>query len=459
MAGEVDYLILAYRLSVLTFYLGALIYALPIPYQGLKRWAPRLLADGIGALVIVLVFEALFQLANTLAAMAGGSWELLESWAMGGIAEFLTIKAVAALLNVLPDPLGVLRGAQVVVKPLDRLATTALFFIAFIVGLAEIVKVYGRLLAAIGVALYAAPFRVARSAGAWLLSFILVFTAGLQALPVFATAIGGTPQPIGIGPIAEKGLALLKGNVSTMEGPADGVILVTDADTGEVYAVYLAENGTIMNDHGSTIVTIPSKPNLAYKLVYLNVTFYLEPYPVNKTDYKIVEGAWSIDLKTSYALTARNGIAVYTNGEILSASRNGGTVEGVIHLQQGQYVSVRYVDGCTIDIDPGGLQEVGESEWQWGDLHGQAIKYEAPDAGDYHFQVTADCPQLHISYDTKDYVNIAKKIAAYYDINVIQAFIAYWFTIPTIYIAILTSASLGVARLLGGRERFPLRVF
>jgi hypothetical protein len=36
---------IALKLALLTFYLGALVYALPIPVRGLKRWGGVLIRD------------------------------------------------------------------------------------------------------------------------------------------------------------------------------------------------------------------------------------------------------------------------------------------------------------------------------------------------------------------------------------------------------------------------------
>ena len=44
------------------------------------------------------------------------------------------------------------------------------------------------------------------------------------------------------------------------------------------------------------------------------------------------------------------------------------------------------------------------------------------------------------------------------DINMFTAFIIYYFTIPLLYYAILFTVTFGLAKLLGGRDRMPVRI-
>ncbi len=459
MISEIDILILAYRLSVLTFYLGVLVYAIPIPYSGLKRWAPRLIVDGGISAALAFSLRFLLELSDRVASMMGGSWEYFNSWLYSGAAEFLTIKTVYALVKTLPDPLGVLGGLVALLRPLDKIATTALYFLGVIGGLAWLVKNYGSLLAALGVALYAIPFRIARGSGAWLISFVLVFSTGLQVLPVFVNTMSQSEPWPGFGPIAENGIALLNASVKTIAGPSEGELHVRDYSTGEEYAIYQVVDGRVLDDKGLSPVTIPSKPSLAYSLQYLGVEFPLAPYPATSEDYIVRGGVWSILLSSPYAIHAGNGILVYTNGSVLNASLSGDELTAFIVMDEGNYLAIRYVQGCHVEIDSGGLSGPYLYSWEWRNVRGTTEKYYASSPGQYRITVyPTSCEGVKIDYELKNYVNTVEKYLSFYNLNFVEAYLLYWFTLPILYIAILMSTSYGLARLLGGRERLPVRI-
>ena len=453
-----DLLGLAYRLVVLTFDLGVLIYAMPVPIHGLKRWAPRLIQDSILAFILIAVFDFSFRASNTIAAMLGGSWQLLHTWISSGAAEFVAIKTVRFLLELAPDPTGVSDALAGLMRPLDRLATTALYFIGFIAGLAYLVETYGRYLAALGLVLYSAPFRVARAAGAWLFSFAIIFSAGLQVLPVLVVQLGGAPASPFLGEIAEKGIAIAEINVTGPGGPLWGELHVRDYDTGEEYAVYEVSNGSAL-ERGAGFVAIPSKPRIAYELEYMAVTLYLAPYPANASDYDVEGGIWRIGLYSPHAVYARPGILAYTDGRVLSVDGSSGGFEAVLSLDQGQYVAVRYADTCSVTVQAPGLEESG-GEWYWRGVHGGLVRLVASESGNYTLQASFECgAEPGFSYETSPYDGRIDRYLSFVDLDFVRAFILYWFTIPLLYTAMLGSITTAVARLLGGRERLPVRIF
>jgi hypothetical protein len=458
LPDEVDYLILAYRLSVLTFYLGVLIYAMPIPWSGLKRWAPRLIWDAILSATLILASDIILEAVDRLTLLMGGSWDYLNTWITSGAAEFISMKTLAALIQSLPDPIGVLGGIKLLVKPVDRLATSALYFIGVIAGLAYLVKNYGALISALGLVLYAIPFRISRSAGAWLFSFTIIFTVGLQVLPVFVSSLAGPPQPFSPGEVAEKGVAPLQATVFSEGGGLDGELMVEDAISGEQYGVYEVNNGTVLDEMGNNIVMIPSIPPLIFKLNYMNVIFYLSPYPVNNSDYDIIGGIRRIELNSPYTIYGRKGLLSYTNGEIINVTVTSTEIDAIVWLHSGDYVAVRYINGCQITVNAPALQLVDQGEWTWRGESGKYRKYVAPENGTYNIEISYNCPPPKFTYQLSNYLGSVEKYLAFYNLNIIKAFILYWFTVPIIYLAVLTSATAGLARLLGGRERLPIRV-
>ncbi len=458
MISDTDLLVLAYRLAVLTFSLGALIYALPIPLPGLKRWAPRLIVDSMLVVVIIVGFDALFGLADRIAQLAGGSWQYFNSWLAGGVTEFLAMKGLRIAVEAIPDPIGITDAILAILRPIDKLATTGLYFLGFIGGLGLLVHHYGRFLAALGAVLVAVPFRVSRAAGAWLISFSLVFTLGLQILPVFVSSISNPPTGSIIDDMAIRGIALARLNVTGWTGPLEGELHVVDFQSKEEYAIYLVDNGQALNDKGISVVSIPSRPDLVYELHYEGVIFYLVPYPVNQSDYKVRGGVWELGLESPYTVKGSDGLLIYTNGTVSSASDDGSKVEATISLTSGGYVEVRYADQCSVTVSSPGLER-SEGSWEWRGVEGHFIRLVASSPGEYNIKVDYSCQPPSFKIRPSDYASWMEGAISFFNINFLEAYINYWFTIPFLYIAILSSASAGLARLIGGRERLPIKLF
>ncbi|ESQ21719.1 MAG: hypothetical protein CISAcid_00870 [uncultured Acidilobus sp. CIS] len=92
---------IALKLALLTFYLGALVYALPIPVRGLKRWGGVLIRDSLFSFALALSLGALTAFADGLARMMGGSWAFFDQWLTSGLELVLSLKvAVSAVSSV-----------------------------------------------------------------------------------------------------------------------------------------------------------------------------------------------------------------------------------------------------------------------------------------------------------------------------------------------------------------------
>ena len=80
MFNATEFLLIGQSLAVLTYTIGVLLYSLPIPVSGLKRWAPRLVSDGIYALVLVTAYNVIVTAANELQSQLTGSWTSYIDW-------------------------------------------------------------------------------------------------------------------------------------------------------------------------------------------------------------------------------------------------------------------------------------------------------------------------------------------------------------------------------------------
>jgi len=97
---ETGLLFLAYDLAMLSFFIGVLIYALPIPWYPLKRWAPRLMVDSIIAAILAISFYTLLDVSNFIARILGGSWELFYKWLKTSIGVMIGLKTLVFTIKL-----------------------------------------------------------------------------------------------------------------------------------------------------------------------------------------------------------------------------------------------------------------------------------------------------------------------------------------------------------------------
>jgi len=99
-------LLVAANLAVLTYNIGVLIYALPVPSRRLKRLAPKLIEDGLYAAVIVTGFTALLYASDYIAAISTLTLADVANWLHSILnmvfIEYYTAKLFSAILAFIP---------------------------------------------------------------------------------------------------------------------------------------------------------------------------------------------------------------------------------------------------------------------------------------------------------------------------------------------------------------------
>jgi len=226
---ETVYLVtIAFYLAGLSYFLGALIYMIPLPFPTLKNWAPKMIKDAIYVTVWLSFYTYVLNAAQGFLSMFGTSWSdfictinteetgLFEIYlyivglfflvSLPGIissaweVDFesvvgVIVWVVATILNIIIDITGI---KQV----LSALSTQSL---QLFIGVIEISTFYiliysaAPLLIVLGILLMALPFRMGRQAGSALIATTLVFYVGLPLMPVILSGfenliLGGDPQ-------------------------------------------------------------------------------------------------------------------------------------------------------------------------------------------------------------------------------------------------------------------------
>ncbi|WP_149528580.1 DNA import protein CedA [Sulfuracidifex tepidarius] len=194
------YLYVAMNLSVLTYTIGAMIMALPIPIHGLKKWGPRLIGDSIYSAVLVNVYGGILYLIQEISQALGVSWANFGTWIETVISEEISIytfvRAFSGLFSSLDPAIAIFFAPlSYVISILTGIITATETFLV----LAFIINNYYGLFIALGIGLMSIPFRVGRGIGASLISFSIVFEAGLPYLPNFLQGLGMNPLDIELG--------------------------------------------------------------------------------------------------------------------------------------------------------------------------------------------------------------------------------------------------------------------
>jgi hypothetical protein len=177
------FLLIAYYLSILTFYLGVLIYALPIPLTGLKKWAPRLLTDAFFIAILTLSLGTIINVADYIRTLIGGSWEnFLLQTKTTIIFRTVIVFLFSIIGNLFSKFLpGINRLITLIINPI----LASLYSNMLMYSIATMIYKGVWLISSLGIVLMAIPFRIARNAGAFLFSFALVFYIALPLYPSF----------------------------------------------------------------------------------------------------------------------------------------------------------------------------------------------------------------------------------------------------------------------------------
>ena len=177
---------IASTLGDLTYMLGALIYALPVPFRGLKDWGPTLIKDGVYAVFLSAFYYGIISLASQYAP----SWHSYLKWLHGNTN---TMEIYATIFSLLTGIITRFVHHVSFLSSASYLLSNGGAVFVLLLAVSEFVHKNWGLLIAIGIMLFAVPFRMARSAGAYLIMFSVVLYIGL---PFFQFILEPIPSPL-----------------------------------------------------------------------------------------------------------------------------------------------------------------------------------------------------------------------------------------------------------------------
>lgn len=454
------FLIIAFYLTILTFYLGVLIYALPIPVAGLKRWGPRLINDAFFTAVIASCIELILNFADYLGQILGSNWGTFFSTVKGLlIFRSTTIIIVSSISSAISK---VIPGVSKVVSAGLNILTTSLYFLALMYFLGLLIYFGVVTLSSFGIALMAVPFRIARNAGSFLLSFAIVFYIGLPLYPQFSIILS---SPL---PRSSLDLAIVYGNVQNFLGHsiADGYIGIKVRD--EYVGPAKLEPG------GRAVILIPKKYMGEYATIYFDVAGHRFYTNISDTILSSVcvkrfhEHICEVNIEVKGLLHYSNGLAIHihpppdkvedinmNNSHILITMQT--DVETTLYISAVNMYSITrvYIDSTSL----GNLDKYKAYEWIWYNVQGAT--YTIPIPSGYH--------TICIEYSLKSSENLEPSTEDLYPGKILQQdiplnqFVDYLaatiyleITSSIIFISLLLSATYGLSRLLGGTRRLRL---
>ncbi|RLG83724.1 MAG: hypothetical protein DRO40_03515 [Thermoprotei archaeon] len=451
---EYELLVTAFYLSALSYYIGTLLYMLPIPFYGVKKWAPTLMVDGIFSAILVFAYTILLWLIEYFGELLGSDWTSFYTWLgvkTGIVATLMTVlRVIAASASF--------TGAKVIVSsvisPLISSLTYVTMTLLTIAMIAVIITSYGARLLTLGILLHAVPFRLTRASGAMIISIIMVFSIGLPIMPLYVELLS---QPIGVPDliVVDYGIAYVKIHVNDSIGnPISFPVFKAFTHDNMTLAVYYGgEDGIIDATRQDSGLPGSRSYNVDIDIAGIHLFKTIDPVKEymngNNTFYKL-----HISINNTLQLEPLH--LIYLEGiSIQNYSLGSGYYELVVYSYESNYF---YVITCQQDtvivyID-GEIESPLETiSYTWYNIDMVSLKYQLS-SGQHTIAIEISyneipVPEVDEVYYLRDIANISL-LSPLTIINPIVYLIFNLFIAPLSYIVVLVSSSYALAKLIGG---------
>ncbi len=445
-----ELLTIAFYLSVLTYYLGVLFYMLPIPFYGVKKWAPQLMIDGVFSAILVFSYQFLVWLIDYLGSILGADWNYYNNWLAGEIGSLISLMLTLKAIGISLSSIGLQFLANGLVSPLLSSLTYILLFIMVYTSIASILTILAPTLIALGILLHSIPFRLTRSSGATIIAIVIIFSTAAPLMPQFIETF--TTSLVGPG-YYKYGLARALLNIRDARGaPVSYAVFEARGNGGELLARYLSDENGVFN--ASTIET--GIPGTEF-IVNITIAGYYYVAPIDPENYSSMpRGVYNITLilPTLIQIQPLRLTAVFnTNYTVTGGGENyivfetsGGSPEIVVITLPGDEVSV-WIDYSQPPPD-------NTIQYEWDGVMFKAYIYH-PGIGTHEVEVVvspsgeAPKPRVKIIQYVADTLRLGLNNPAGY-IEPVVYYMYSLFIAPLVYVSILVSTSLALAKLLGG---------
>ena len=439
----------AFYLSILTYYLGVLIYMLPIPFYGLKKWAPTLMIDGVFSAILVFSYNTILWLIDYIGEVIGSDWEYYNNWLTNEVASLVSLMITLKAIGISLSSIGLQFLANGLISPLISSLTYVLLFILVYSSLVAIIDYLAPTLIALGILLHSIPFRLTRSSGATIISIVIVFTVASPLMPNFVDMF--TTNMVGPG-YYKYGVA--RALFYVLDAKNDSVsymVLEIRDDKGELLARYIADRNGLIN--ASSLDTgIPSKTFIAN----FTIAGYYYRGPIDPNNYTSIGNRIyniTITIPNLLQLKPLRLVAVY-NTEINPMASGNGYVIFETHSGEPEIIVIALQsDDIYILVDSYQPQPSDTIYYTWGGIGFKAYIYEL-NGENHDIEVIVegnDNPAPSIK--TIRYIADTLRLGLNNPSGYIEPVVYYMYRLfiaPLVYVSILLSTSIALAKLLGG---------
>ncbi len=440
--------------------MGVLIYALPIPLTGLKRWAPRLIVDAFFIASLALSIDVIINAAKFIQYILGGNWTTFIDIIRGNIALrsiiIIGLDSLASYIKLMFP--GIARMIRIGIDVLS----ISLYALIVIYILSIFIYKNLWLLTSLGIALMSIPFRIARNGGAFLLSFALVFYVGLPLYYSFLSMLFLPYQLRFISPIIQVYV------VNVFDKPILGGYIGVELKDG----TYI---GPLPSTYGYSLINL--LPNILNNTIslYFDVSghqFYTNISNISISslcqDSSTTFGICVIKAKAYGVLTYGNGITLHVYPEpnsvdIYSFTNNKISMKVDTNVNLELYISISEAYSITkAIIDNNTLYNVFDYlkyQWKWYDVSGSTYMINiAPGTHIIDIELNYDQSKKVEPSNSIIYYRIVNSIHLYDNLflNILDEFLRILYIDiigAPLYLSILLSISLGLSKLIGGSSR------
>jgi len=444
---------LAFNLAILTYFIGVLILALPIPYRQLKKWGVRLMSDAIIAAVLVSAYSMILGIGDLILNMLGYSWTGFMAWLTERTAILVTALVGLTYLTSWIKSL----GYSLVLSPLGLASTyitLALSAIRMMYFIASFIWSFRGEFLALGLLLYSLPFRVGKGVGAFFIAASLILYVGFPLMPafvnVFQTAV---PEPM----VSNKSFTITCSIVDVGGEPLQYPVIriYKEGSTIPLGVVKGDDKGTVVLGGDKDI--IPRNYTFDVEVLFMGYIFKPSPRVLrilpNKTSYKlgvrniIYQGGLAILIPSSFDIINIKylGDELITTVSVLHEAIN---EIRVVKLDNVRIYSLR-INGHEIHCS--------WSTWEW---NGISLSECVLNLSNIQLSSSGKIT-ISVFYEPKNYPEpeVEERRVVCYEslVDIIMQYvsvgIAYIYTflfLPGLYLAALTAMSASLARVIGG---------
>lgn len=451
--------LVTYYLTILTFYLGVLIYSLPIPLSGLKRWAPRLIADAFYIMTLLFSMSSVVSFSEILQGLLGGNWNFFLSYMKASIFFRSQLLVFLGSINGILSNLKFLSGFTRIISMIMGSISASLYAFTIMYAIATLVRYSFWTLIMIGLALMAIPFRISRGAGAFLIAFALVFNTALPLYIQFA-------KMLIISEDKELSTPIIFGNVINMaRQPLYAGYIGLEYPSGYIGPLPVYSSVYIISATGFLQQNLTMYYDVCGHQFYTNIS-RASMASLCKSMLQTNAPLCRVDIMVYGLIVYREGIALHAmpfpkSVNITTFTSTYIEVYTDSDTEYSFYISI--VDSYTIKslkIDDKSISDVNsvfKYKWYWYNLNGKTYEISIP-PGVHRIEIELDKdassniePDETYVYEAQlalmDYSNapgLLDEITRIMYIDVVGA---------ALYTSLLLSISVGLAKLLGGVSR------